>query len=70
MAEFSKQEVINDQYFISTVNDVDGEYNYSSVVYGYRNKAIMWAKQYKRARYKTAKEAEEGHKKLKQEFSC
>jgi len=69
MTDFSKQEVVNDQYYISTVYDVDGEYNYSSVVYGYNNKRIMWAKQYKRAKYKTQKEAEEGHRNLKQEFS-
>ena len=67
MAEFSKQEVVNDQYYISTVEE--GEDKYSSVVYGYHNKRIMWARQFKVMHYKTQKEAEEGHKKLKQEFS-
>lgn len=69
MAELAKQEVVNDQYYISTVSDANGEFNYSSVVYGYHNKRIMWAKQYKVQQYKTLKEAEEGHKMLKQEFA-
>lgn len=69
MAEFSKQDVVDDQYYISTTEDVEGEDNYSSIVFGYHNKRVMWGKRYKHVRYKTQKEAEEGHKKLKQEFS-
>lgn len=68
MAEFVKQDVVNDQYYISTAEDLAGG-NYSSVVFGYHNKRIMWGKVYKRAMYSTQKEAEEGHKQLKQEFS-
>jgi hypothetical protein len=68
MAEFVKQDVVNDQYYISTAQDLDGK-NYSSVVFGYHNKRIMWGKVYKRVQYATQKEAEEGHKQLKQNFS-
>ena len=66
MAEFSKQEVVNDQYYISTTEDGG---KLSSVVFGYNNKRVMWSKVYKKVQYNTQKEAEEGHKKLKQEFS-
>lgn len=69
MAEFNRQETVNDSYFISTVPFGDGTERHTTVVYGLHNKRIMWAKVYKKAEYKTAKEAEEGHKKLKQEFS-
>lgn len=68
MAEFAKQDVVDDQYFISTAQDLDGG-TYSSVVLGYHNKRIMWGKVYKKVTYANQKEAEEGHKKLKQEFS-
>jgi cyclophilin family peptidyl-prolyl cis-trans isomerase len=67
MAEFVKQDTVNDQYFISTTQDESG--NYSSVVFGYHSKKIMWSKVYKRVTYTTQKEAEEGHKQLKQEFA-
>ncbi len=69
MTQFSKQEVVNDQYYISTTEDKDGENNFSTLVIGYHNKRVMWSKVYKTVRYKTQKEAEEGHKALKQEFS-
>lgn len=69
MADFAKQDVVNDQYLISTTEDVFGENKFSSNVYGYYNKQIMWGKRYKLVRYKTMKEAEEGHKILKQEFA-
>ncbi len=69
MAEFSKQDVVNDQYYISTNQDLDGGKTYSSVVFGYHNKKIMWGKVYKKVTYTDQKEAEEGHRKLKQEFS-
>lgn len=67
MADFAKQDTVDDQYYISTTQDEGG--SYSSVVFGYHNKRIMWSKVYKRVQYPTQKEAEEGHKKLKQEFS-
>jgi hypothetical protein len=57
MAEYNKQDVVNDQYYISTSESSD------------RNKMVMWAKVYKTATYATLKEAEEGHKQLKKEFS-
>lgn len=70
MTVFNKQDVVNDQYLISTCNSEDTPgVNYTSRVFGYRNKTVMWAKVYKVATYATLKEAEEGHKKLKQEFS-
>lgn len=70
MAEYAKQEVINDQYYISTTGSIGEEgKKFSSVVFGYNNKRIMWAKVYKQVYYDSLKEAEEGHKKLKQEFS-
>jgi hypothetical protein len=69
MAELNKQDLINDQYYISTTtNDADDK-KFLSVVYGYHNKTVMWCKVYKKVQYTTLKEAEEGHKKLKQEFS-
>ncbi len=69
MADFAKIEVVNDQYVISTTSDEFGEDKFSSNVYGYHNKQIMWGKRYKQVRYKTQKDAEDGHKTLKQEFS-
>lgn len=68
MAEFNRQETVNDAYMISTAPDGDGE-KHSTVVFGVHNKRVMWSKVYKKVQYKTAKDAEEGHKKLKQEFS-
>jgi hypothetical protein len=69
MAEINKQDLISDQYYISTtVDDVDDK-KFLSVVYGYHNKTVMWCKVYKKVQYDTLKEAEEGHKKLKQEYS-
>lgn len=69
MAEFSKQDVVNDQYYISTTQETEGGDKFSSVVFGYHNKKVMWGKVYKKVQYANQKEAEEGHKKLKQEFS-
>lgn len=70
MAEYSKQDVVNDQYYISTGESTDTPgMNYTTRVFGYRNKMVMWAKVYKTATYATLKEAEEGHKQLKKEFS-
>jgi hypothetical protein len=70
MAEFPKQEVLSDRYFILTSESVgiDGK-TFTTRVFGYRNKAVMYGKVYKTAHYATAKEAEEGHKALKKEFS-
>lgn len=68
MAEFSRQETLNDSYMISTAPDGEGE-KHSSVVFGVHNKRVMWSKVYKKVHYASAKDAEEGHKKLKQEFS-
>lgn len=69
MAELNKQDVVNDQYYISTTASLSGKGKYLSTVFGYRNKTIMWSKVYKQVYYNTAKEAEEGHKLLKQQFS-
>lgn len=65
MADFPKQEVIADQYVVQTT-EADG--GFTTRVFGYRNKMIMWAKVYKTVHYTTAKEAEEGHKAIKKEF--
>jgi hypothetical protein len=69
MAELSKQDVVNDQYYISTTASLSGEGKYLSTVFGYHNKKIMWSKVYKQVYYDTVKEAEEGHKELKKEYS-
>lgn len=68
MAEFAKQDVIDDQYYLSTGTHYDADKKFVSTVFGYHNKQIMWSKIYKKVFYKTMKEAEEGHKKLKQEY--
>ena len=69
MAEFPKQEVLADQYYILT-SESEGTpgKNFTTRVFGYRNKMVMWAKVYKTAHYETPKEAEEGHKAIKKEF--
>jgi len=69
MAELSKQDVVNDQYYISTTASLSGEGKYLSTVFGYRNKTIMWSKVYKQVYYNSLKEAEEGHKDLKKQYS-
>lgn len=70
MAEFNKQDVVEDQYFILTSNSEGTPgVNFTSRVFGYNAKRVMWAKVYKTATYATLKEAEEGHKALKKEFS-
>jgi hypothetical protein len=69
MAELSKQDVVNDQYYISTTASLSGEGKYLSTVFGYRNKTIMWSKVYKQVYYNSLKEAEEGHKELKKQYS-
>jgi hypothetical protein len=69
MAELNKQDVVNDQYYISTTASLSGEGKYLSTVFGYRNKTIMWSKVYKQVYYNSLKEAEEGHKELKKQYS-
>ena len=69
MAEFPKQEVLADQYYILTSESVGiAGKNYTTRVFGYRNKAVMYGKVYKTTHYTTPKEAEEGHKAIKKEF--
>ena len=70
MAEFSKQEVVDDQYYISTtVSNQEAGKHFATAVFAYNNKRIIWSKMYKKVYYETQKEAEEGHKQLKKEFS-
>lgn len=69
MVDFAKQDVVNDQYYISTTASADAGKKFVSTVFGYYNKRIMWSKVYKQVYYKDIKEAEEGHKALKKEFS-
>lgn len=69
MLDFAKQDVVDDQYYISTTASSDPGKKFISTVFGYHNKRIMWSKVYKTVYYESIKEAEEGHKKLKKEFS-
>lgn len=70
MAEFPKQEVLSDRYYVLTSESTGTPgMNYTTRVFGYRNKAVMYGKVYKTAHYATAKEAEEGHKAIKKEFA-
>lgn len=69
MAEFPKQEVLGDQYYILTSESTDlAGKKFTTRVFSYRNKAIMYGKVYKTVHYATPKEAEEGHKAIKKEF--
>lgn len=69
MATFYREEVLADQYYILTSESIGTPgMNYTTRVFGYRNKMVMWAKVYKTVHYATPKEAEEGHKQLKKEF--
>lgn len=69
MADFSKQDVVDDQYYISTIPSTQASHKFVSTVFGYYNKRIMYGKVFKQVYYQTVKEAEEGHKELKKEFS-
>lgn len=69
MLDFAKQDVVDDQYYVSTTASSDAGKKFKSTVFGYHNKKIMWSKVYKQVYYETMKEAEEGHKQLKKEFS-